>query len=327
MLLSNQPSQPKQSTSPFVLSNKPSFIPVDEDEPVRKNPFNLDYSKRANINSTPSTPTAEPLDRMKLRRACCGMKLGKEFKHSDGTYAKGTYYCGLWRDNFCPTCARYRARKARALAQKALARSIDNERSLKKITTDESGAKSLCGKLKKGEYQRYPQEDGSYIFLVESDKDVDATGQVEEVSWGGIENIDWDEVIQTPENRRITGSLGRKADAPNEHEATIKKPVFTVHPDTTKEQEIKALKETFTKTANLSPTTPEELEEALKERTEVFIKELKAAGGSLLHRVSFKETKVPIMGISWNKGSTYDLSTIEKMVQVDEEEPEIPLVD
>lgn len=333
MQLSNEQIK-RQKCFPFVLDpTRRVHIPVDDDEEqvISINPFKLDKSKPVNLSPEVKTIDLEPLDRKTLRRSSCGKRLGKEFKATDGTYVKGHYHCGLWRDGFCPACAKYRSTRARRQAQKALVKAMhDNDRLLKRVVTDEAGAKSLCAKLKKDEYQRFPQEDGSYIFLVDSDKDVDATGEAEELCWDDIEEMDWEQLIQTPENRRITGSLGKQPDGLKEEQVIIKAPVFTVHPETTPEQEIKALQATFEATKHLDPQTPEELEEALKERTETFKTELKKVGGKMLHRISLREQKVYMGNVAWNNSYTCVLSNIENMVRVEENEeddiPDAPLV-
>jgi hypothetical protein len=239
-------------------------------------------------------------------------------------YYKGTYHCDLWRDDYCPRCAAYRSTKYKKQMQKAFVRASEDGRKLKKITVDKSGARSLCAKLKKDEYQRLPQDDDKIVFLVDSDKNTDGVGESEELSWEALDEIDWDALVQTPDNQRITGSLGRKASTIDDDEVEIKAPRFTVHPQTTPEQEIEALTKTFEETLHLNPQTPEELEAALEERTKIFVAKLKEAGGKLLHRVNHGPMKVKISRISWEV--EYTDYMIRDMVHVENMPPEIPLV-
>jgi len=340
----------KQQYFPFLLGDKPVHIPVDEDdkpEQLVKSPFNLDMSRPVHIpvdedeEDRPRSPfklgkqvdifargssqtETESITKKELRRSLCGHRIGQEFKVESGEYYKGTYHCDLWRDEFCPRCSAWRSKKRKRQIKKAFAEADADGRTLKRIVADKKGAKSICAKLTKDEYQRLPQEDGTVVFLVDSEKDISNTGQVEELTWDDLDEIDWDKLVQTPDNQRITGGLGKKASALADDEVEIKAPRFVVHPHTTADQEIEALTETLEETAHLNPQTAEELEAALEERTNVFIAKLKKAGGKLLHRVSHKTIKVRISRISWR--NSYTDYMIEDMVHVDNMPPEIPLV-
>jgi len=260
----------------------------------------------------------QELSSMEKRRSYCGKRLGKKFKAIDGSYKKAQYHCGLWRDAFCPSCTRYRAKHFMGQVQNAVYCAKKDNRVIRRVDTDESGSKSLCAKLKKGQYRRFPQEDGSYIFFVDADSDkvegaeLEVLGKVEEVSWDATECMDWEKVSATPPDRRVTGSIGKKKEIMDDDEALIQVPNFTVHPDTTEGQEIEALLKTFEETKDLNPTTAKELEEALQKRTKVFVKHLRKLGCNLLHKVHNKTEKVKISHICWNH--VYDLSAVQSMV-------------
>ncbi len=245
------------------------------------------------------------------RKSYCGLRLGKKFSAKDGKYKKGQHHCNLWRDEFCPSCFNHRLKYYKGQIQSSVYRATQEGRFVKMVTVDEGEARFICARVKKEDYRRFPQEDSTVVFFIDSE-DVDIG---EPVIWADTEDseiIPWEQIIKTPKNRHATGTMGKDLDVLEEGEALIKNPDFTVDPSTTEEQEIKALTATFEQTKQLNPETPEELETALKERADVFVKELAKAGGKLLHGVKFKTEKVKISLVQWIH--VQDLFDIQRMV-------------
>ena len=238
----------------------------------------------------------DDLDRLIERRSHCGKQAIRYFNPETGRYKKGVYRCDLWRDAFCQPCFERRVERLRGRAQRAVLDAWhDGERMLRIVgPMGKDEASRFVRSLPKSSYLRRPTADGDVILMD------DNTGNGSELDYQSVTDLQWESLASTPEGRNVSGDLGKpENDEPEDGTFEVEVKSVVIHDDTSPEQEEAALLQAVEETADLSPTTPEEVQEAVKQRTDAFVKALKQAGGSILSSRIIK-LKCQISCISWS---------------------------
>lgn len=114
----------------------------------------------------------------------------------------------------------------------------------------------------------------------------------------------WDELTNTPDGKRPSGSLGREPEkeskgdgADEEEEVKVDVPILSIEKQNEGVIESIMMQAVF-ETKDLDPQTTEELEAALEERTDKAVELLKARGIAVLHRGTMsRNIKISVM--SW----------------------------
>ena len=235
------------------------------------------------------------------RRANCG-RHGIRVNPKNGKWKRVKYYCGLWRDGFCPKC--YADRMAEIKERYLRARAKCKEPTAAIMSKDE--AKKLTRRLRDNdaEYERYPTEQGDIVLF-------DAAAHEEEgLNIIPLDDLDFDAIVSTPKGRRFSGSLG--ADDSASTTAEVGDDSISVKVDTViaKAGEGHKLSEAWTQaveeTKDLNPSfDKDEIEKACRTRIRAYRKAVLAQGGEILLNGTAIEV-VSSNSLSWKEDSELD---------------------
>lgn len=190
----------------------------------------------------------------------------------------------------CPQCL---AERAVYYHKRILAGFMDGK-PLNKRSVPEDEQKHFARDFKRSEYLRFPQRDGSYLFVF-----VDETGEhggspIEDGE--ALARMDWQEIVRTPKGKNISGGLNAPPPEPKEDIAYVMNESVVCTDLEPKEMDT-AAEQAWEETKKLDPKTPAEVEKAIKTRVKAFKKAIKQRGGTP-RSYHFRE-KVHISRIQW----------------------------
>ena len=232
-------------------------------------------------------------DKLRLRVENCG-RYARFVDPYSGNIEPKKLVCGCYRT--CEYCRESRAEKLKA--QIAVALSNDEEICAVELPDDE--ADEFCNDLGKESFKRCPKSGGrSVVFYSkkskkttknDNDRSVDVTDEnIEEV-------VDWDELAYTPQDRRVSGGLGKSSSPEKtEGEEVVIQEIVTNAPYEVEQQ---AAEIAIEKTRTLNPKLAEELKEAINERQEAYKKAISGLGYKVLF-TNKRKRMVEINRIDW----------------------------
>jgi len=228
-------------------------------------------------------PTLSPAQQKRLK--LCG-SYAVRINPSTGLPYRIRYKCKLWRHG-CPLCLRERQlefEKRFIDAQREVSGELriiqrskkDMDYLLRQTRAENDNITEL--------YWRVPTEDGD-LLLVDSEL-IDLPSDIEP------EDLNWEELSQTPEGRNFSGRLGKDSPAPSEDDETFEITAYQViarpgYGDTL----TKAAKRALEQTKELDPEfDPEKIEDAYMKRHNAFLEQIEATGGVIIESLEKRLT-------------------------------------
>jgi len=263
------------------FSTAPELTPATPEDLAAMMQAQSDYN--ADIRAYESAQTE--LERRALRLSLCGKRRTRYISAETGKLVAGTYSCGLWRNKECPRCSANREQYTRSRAHAAVldARHADDSHLLHMLKCDKHTANCFTRKLGRKLYLRIPQQDGSEILLIDGE-----TRNSVPITYDELSELDWENIVNTPEGRNMSGDLGKPPD--DDQVGTIKVKTRSVVVNATPQQEIKAWDRAVKETQHLQPENSDDLaatlEIAMEIRIKKYIKHLRALGGTVLPKSS-----------------------------------------
>lgn len=155
------------------------------------------------------------------RTEYCG-KIWRWIFQVDGSMRKMSYTCGNWR--YCSNCMAQRVKKYRGHVLSALVekRKRGDGNSLRVINKTTPYVRRLIGK------EHYVSFPGSITITDLDTIDIDGN----DLSYGDLDVLDWEAIVNTPPGRRISGILGRPEEK-EDHRVPIDAQSVVVRGETT----------------------------------------------------------------------------------------------
>ena len=188
---------------------------------------------------------------------------------TDGKFYRVTWKC---KSRECELCKKERANKIKRQVNEAL----DIGMTYKVILDKEQSAR-LSRSLGSDNYIRLPQEDGTFIVILNTydDKLVNKYGLERILT---TNDIDWGTISNTPEGKRMTGKLGKYIadDEPVGREITCD--IIHVYSDADENSMDQAMEQAVKETSDTIPETDNEYELAMNRRVNRYAAALKEMG-------------------------------------------------
>jgi hypothetical protein len=274
-----------------------------------KEPPVFDLNDFLGEESTIKIPDGENDD--KPKRPCMSVWYS-EPSLQNGERIKYPWYCHDFRN--CPTC--HMKRQEELMGRIAYAQSKGIAVAVVKL--DDSRSDSILSKLPTTAYLKLPGEDGVGALFFDASYSDDAEQTVGDIYEEGLPlDLDWMNLTNTPENKRISGKLGKKEEEKDEDGDKDNDDVveITVAAIATSDLSIyktqSAWDEAVLETGHLNPHTADELADAIHIRMMAFQKSLKERGIEVIE-VAHRKRKVKLSLLCWKTYNKLNQSTQPK---------------
>ena len=207
--------------------------------------------------------------------------------------------CGDFRN--CDTCHYER----REMFQLRILMALEEKR-IGIMTLDDRAAQIIKA-VTKDDYLRLPSDNGGALFYNIDACEPEFTDYVQiETALGIPAEFDWDDLTNTSEGSRPSGNLGKRKDHTAERKASGEWTEITTDTLEISAQDEGKAKIAFVnaiaETCDLNPQTPEEVETAVSQRTDVIVRLLEEKGVKIRSRGT-RKFLIRNTGINWKKFS------------------------
>ena len=228
----------------------------------------------------------------RVRISDCG-KWSYRFDPHTGQRTNYQFKCNLFRE--CAFC-----RGKRAELEYEFVKQASSIKSLRYVVTSELNVVNIIRRNdgKRNNYVRFPQKDGNEILIYDESFTSPMPSHIAEndATFEWVTGLNWDNVVNTPEGRNISGGVHRpKSDAPAEKFSIIQTQNFVTSASFPEVRKI--MDKAIAMTQHLAPKTAEEVEDAIRIRTSKAKTLLEESGHQV--RMYFKKEKLVLSKISW----------------------------